>query len=143
MSTSAISVKDRWLKKIENAGIIDRLVRHYKGELDPPLDAGQIQIGLKLANKFIPDLKSVEVSGEVGISMNRLELEGRLLALGLDPSTIWGDIKELQPNQHVIEHDDGHGDSQSLGHEAQAIDNVEVSGSDDDPIPSISPRNDE
>ena len=98
--THRSSAHDRYRDKLSNAGILTRLLLHFHGKLKPPLDNGQINIGLRCLNKILPDLTSVTV--DIAIEhhdLNRLQLEGRLNALGINADKIWN---QLNPN--VIEH---------------------------------------
>lgn len=109
-----ISIADRWRERISRAKILERLLKHYAGELDPPLDQGQINIGLNLIRKILPDLKSVDVSGRIEHQhFSRLELEARLIALGRDPEQVWQELEK----RHQID-----GKSLKLGDNSGAID---------------------
>jgi len=119
-TTIRMTVAERTRQKIVDANIISRLLKHYRGELEYPMDAGQINIGLKLLNKVLPDLKSVDVRGRVDVQIeSRLELEGRLLAMGQNPDEVWQSLE----NRHVIAVDPPvdvvETDSQSVADEAQ------------------------
>ena len=89
MSSNRLSHKDRTLKKMSEAHIIDRLIKHFLGELDPPLDAGQINVGLRLANKLLPDLKAIEQTIKDDRKRTKAEVDAALMANGIDPEEIW------------------------------------------------------
>ena len=119
---------DRWRKRIEAANVMARLLKHYAGELDPPMDQGQINIGLRLLDKVMPSLKSVDVSGRIEHThMTRLELEGRLVAMGRDPNEVWQSLEKRHTIQGLTNGSDKASDSESTAHDTQAIDNAEES----------------
>ena len=94
MSTNRLSHKDRTLKKMSEAHIIDRLIQHFLGTLDPPMDAGQINIGLRLANKLLPDLKAIEQTIKDDRKKSKLEVDAALIANGIDPEKIWKQVTQ-------------------------------------------------
>jgi hypothetical protein len=49
-------------QKIQNSKVLNRLIQHVEGELK--LDKSQVSAGLGLLKKVLPDLASVEVSGD-------------------------------------------------------------------------------
>lgn len=54
--------------KIRNSNILRRLISHAEFDEDHEnhvkLTGSQVKVGLALINKFLPDLKAVEVSGD-------------------------------------------------------------------------------
>lgn len=48
--------------KIQASSIINRLMKAYEGEIE--LTATQVNIGKTLLDKVLPDLKSIEMSGD-------------------------------------------------------------------------------
>ena len=73
MPKQACTQEPEWRAKIRAGNIATRLLKCFAGELE--LTKGQIQIGLKFLDKFMPDLKSVEVSGDVTHNHKELTLE--------------------------------------------------------------------
>ena len=63
MSTNRAPHKERTIEKIRNAKVLERLLKHFNGELE--LSATQVNVGLSLIKKYLPDLKAVEHTGEV------------------------------------------------------------------------------
>jgi hypothetical protein len=123
------TISERWRDRISKAKILERLLKHYAGLLDPPLDQGQITIGLKLVSKIMPDLKSVDVSGRIEhIHMSRLELEGRLVALGRDPNEVWQSLEKRHKIQALALNGKGAIDSVSTAHDTQDVDIIEEHG---------------
>jgi hypothetical protein len=59
---------ERWREKIRQSGIMERMVRIAKGELedDPKVLAVQTRTGMALLNKVLPDLTRQELVGENG-----------------------------------------------------------------------------
>jgi len=55
--------KQRTIERIRAGGIVTRLMKHVKGELE--MSSTQVQAARILLNKALPDLKAVEHSGEV------------------------------------------------------------------------------
>ena len=53
--------------KIQASAIINRLMKAYDGEIE--LTAIQVNIGKTLLDKILPDLKSVEMSGDADAPM--------------------------------------------------------------------------
>lgn len=53
--------------KIVNSSILNRLIRHAEGLED--MGQSEVNAGLALLKKVMPDLKSVEVTGEGGGAM--------------------------------------------------------------------------
>jgi hypothetical protein len=117
-------LNERWRKRISEANILDRLLQHFAGTLKPPLTASQVQVGLKLVSKVMPDLKAVEVKGYVAhLAMNRQELENRLTALGYSPDEVWDRLEgKTQQKQQVIESDGKDTDTKSVDQDTQVID---------------------
>lgn len=127
MSTSVNTLPDRWREKISKSNLFDRLISHLKGELEPPLNAADMNGILKVIGKVLPDLKSVEVTGSINhTTLNRGELEARLTAMGRDPTELFKNIGNVQPIQQVIEHEPidqaEPTDTQSIADESQAVD---------------------
>lgn len=89
-----MTVLDRTRKKISDANILDRLLQHFAGTLEKPLNAGQIQIGLKLVNKIAPDLKQVEYRGELRIMVTKQDIDSRLIEFGIDADKVWKELPE-------------------------------------------------
>lgn len=48
--------------KIANGNVLNRLQKHFDGEVD--LSPTQVQVGLALLKKFLPDLQAIELSGD-------------------------------------------------------------------------------
>jgi hypothetical protein len=95
-----VPLHDRWKDRISRAKVLERLLKHYQGELDPPMDQSQVTIGLRLLDKILPSLKAVDVSGRIEHQhLTRLELEARLIALGRDPADVWQQLEK----RHTIE----------------------------------------
>jgi len=57
--------KQRSIDKIKNGNILDRLIKHFNGEIE--LSATQANIGLSLIKKYLPDMKLIEQTGEVTV----------------------------------------------------------------------------
>ena len=55
--------KQRTSEKIQNAMIVDRLVDHFNGRVE--LSQSQVNVGLGLIKKYLPDIKAIEHGGEV------------------------------------------------------------------------------
>ena len=125
-TTQRMTVQERWAKKIRDANILDRLIKHVNGQLDPPMEPSAVQAAMKLVGKIMPDLKSTEITGTIGVkSMNRLELEGRLLQLGIDPNSVW---QKLEGRAQVIDSKVINGqssDKESIDEQQQAIEFIE------------------
>jgi hypothetical protein len=49
--------------RIRQAKILNRLIKHFNGEQE--LSQSQVNVGLRLLGKLLPDLKAVEQTGEV------------------------------------------------------------------------------
>ena len=56
------SKNDNWRDKIRVGVIVDRFLKHFNGKIE--LSSTQIKAGQAILNKLVPDLKSVEHSGE-------------------------------------------------------------------------------
>jgi hypothetical protein len=52
--------QDRTRQKIADSGVLDRLTKCLKGEVE--LTPGQISIGLKFLDKLVPNLQSQEIA---------------------------------------------------------------------------------
>ena len=65
MADNRLPHKERLRKKIQTAMVADRLIKAFNGEIE--LTQTQANIGLRLLNKMLPDLKAVELDGEVGV----------------------------------------------------------------------------
>ena len=63
MSTNRQPHKQRSIEKIRNAKVLERLIKHFNGELE--LSATQVNVGLSLIKKLIPDLKQTEHTGTI------------------------------------------------------------------------------
>ena len=55
--------KQRTIEKIQNAKVLERLIKHFNGDLK--LSQTQITVGINLIKKYIPDLKAIEHGGEM------------------------------------------------------------------------------
>jgi hypothetical protein len=55
-------MSDEHRTKIANAQVLNRLIDHHLGRLE--LSKTQVDVGLALLRKVLPDLSQVEVSGE-------------------------------------------------------------------------------
>jgi len=125
------SLPDRWRDRIASAQILTRLVKHFNGELDPPLDAGQIQVGLALMRKVLPDLKAMEITGTVNHrGMSKLELDSRLASLGYDPGDVWQAIE----NRHKIAKGQSAIGTEPAPIDAQVIDSTDKNGNGSKPV---------
>ena len=56
--------------KIKAQSLINRLQAHVDAP-EPLLDSSQVNAAKTLLNKVLPDLKAVDHSGEVGVTINR------------------------------------------------------------------------
>ena len=56
---------ERTREKLREAGLIDRLIRCSKGDVQ--MTPEQIRATTFLINKFMPDLKAIEHSGDIGL----------------------------------------------------------------------------
>lgn len=54
--------------KIQASQLINRLTKHALSD-EPIMDSSQVTAATRLLNKVVPDMKAVEHSGEVGISV--------------------------------------------------------------------------
>lgn len=59
-------------KKIQAAQIINRFQKCINGEIE--LDAQQVSCGKALLNKILPDLKAVDVSGEMDFKLPPMQI---------------------------------------------------------------------
>jgi len=73
MSTRRSPHKARTIEKIRNAKVLERLIKHFKGELE--LSASQVNVGLNLIKKYIPDTKSVEMKIEGTVQIDKVKRE--------------------------------------------------------------------
>ena len=95
------TLPDRWRKKLSDAGVLARLIKHFNNELDVPLDNGQVQLGVAFMRKLIPDLQATTVEVNINHSaMNVHELSARLSSLGYQPEQVWNQLN----NNNIIEH---------------------------------------
>ncbi len=93
-----LSVTERWRTKISDSVMFDDLIKYCEGKLD--MTTARANAILRIVGKILPDLQSVTVDVSVEHhDLNRLQLEGRLNALGINADKIWN---QLNPN--VIEH---------------------------------------
>lgn len=51
-------------EKIRAGVILERIERHALGELDPPMDASQLKAAEIALRKCIPDLQSIQLTGD-------------------------------------------------------------------------------
>ena len=131
------TVTDRWRLRISESNILFRLIEHVEGRLE--LTGTQCATGLKLIGKILPDLQAVVV--EVAIehhSLNKLQLEGRLNALGINADKIWN---QLNPN--VIEHTNNNSCIDIHESEDTNESSVESESVEDDLIEGTTPMDDE
>jgi len=63
MSTDKRTHIQRHVEKIQNAMVVERLIKHFNGEVE--LSQTQVNVGLGLIKKYLPDMKAVEHTGEV------------------------------------------------------------------------------
>lgn len=61
-------------EKIQASQVVNRLIKHVLGELE--LSPTQVTAACKLMNKTIPDLKSLEISGD---EANPLKTENKVI----------------------------------------------------------------
>ena len=91
------SLHERWRDRISKGNILDRLMKHFDGEVD--LTPSQVTVGLKIFDKMIPSLKHIEHSGMIEHhQMSIHDLNARLSALGHNPDEIW---KQLNNNKVI------------------------------------------
>ena len=91
-----VGIAERMRLRIQSSNMLDRLIRHVTDELE--MSATQCQVALKLVGKILPDLKQVEVNATVEHkSLNIHELNGRLIALGRDPQSVWDSLDTMKP----------------------------------------------
>ena len=124
-----VPLHDRWKEKISQSNVLTRLIKHFNGELDPPLDQTQVQIGLAFVRKVLPDLKSVDISGRIEHQhMSRLELEHRLIALGRDPKQVWQELEtrhQTEAKSLKVGDNSGAIDPQSIAQQPQLPEIIE------------------
>lgn len=61
-----IVLSEAWKEKIRTSLIINRMVKHFDGELE--LTNSQIKVAEILLKKVVPDLKSIEMSGSLEVT---------------------------------------------------------------------------
>lgn len=59
---------DEVKQKIKASQLINRLTSHALSD-QPIMDASQVTAAVKLLNKVLPDMKAVEHSGQVGLTV--------------------------------------------------------------------------
>ena len=64
MANNRLPHKQRSIEKIRNAKVLERLIKHFNGEIE--LSTTQTNVGLSLIKKYLPDQKAVEHSGAIG-----------------------------------------------------------------------------
>lgn len=64
--TSRMAMSDDHRLKIKNSNILNVLIEHVQGTRE--MSATQVSAGIALLRKVLPDLSSVEQSGEVQVS---------------------------------------------------------------------------
>ena len=113
MTTETVNRVDaatRWRKKLSDANVFDRLLKHFNNELRVPLTGSQVMLGIKLMGKVLPDLQSSTLDIQVNHqSMNRLELEARMMQMGIDVDKEWQTIdnmKVIDVKPVLVEQDD-------------------------------------
>jgi hypothetical protein len=62
--TAGFRMSDEHRVKIQNSNILNSLIEHVEGKRE--MSATQVSAGLGLLKKVLPDLSSVELSGEGG-----------------------------------------------------------------------------
>lgn len=70
--TNRTKLDDKWKEKIKAGVILDRLHKHVMDELE--MTQSQINAAKILLNKVYPDLKAVDVTGEVDHRINTIEV---------------------------------------------------------------------
>ena len=85
--------------KIRRAKMLDRLIKCYNGEVE--MTPQQVQIGLKLIGKVLPDLKATEHSGTIThkdvTELTDAEIAARIAQLvGGDPAQAGGSTKSTE-----------------------------------------------
>ena len=63
MANNRLAHKQRTIEKIQNAKVLERLIKHFDGEVE--LSQTQVTVGINLIKKYIPDLKAIEHGGEM------------------------------------------------------------------------------
>lgn len=58
--------KEKTKEKIKTGMILRRLLQHFNGEIE--MSASQVNVGLALLRKTLPDLKSIEQTGTMAIT---------------------------------------------------------------------------
>ena len=116
-----ITFTQRSIEKIKNGRLLDNLMKYCNGKLE--LTGKQVDCHLRLINKVLPDLQSVQHDVSINNqSLNMYDLNARLASLGHDPEAIWSRLSTNKPL--VIEHD-----PISTSDSIDAIDSVETSDS--------------
>jgi hypothetical protein len=98
----------RWREKVQGSHILNRLIAcaegvdyYVAGNLIEAMTHTESQVALRLVDKILPSLASVQVEQTVvHIGLQRHELDARLLALGQDPNKIWnrlGGVIDVEP----------------------------------------------
>jgi len=60
---------DEVKQKIQASQLINRLTTHALSD-EPIMDASQVNAAVRLLNKVVPDLKAVDHTGQVGLTVN-------------------------------------------------------------------------
>lgn len=101
MSTSVSTIPDRWRAKISGSSILNQLILFAEGKID--MLPHRAATGIKLIGKILPDLQSVSIEASINHSdLNRLELDAKLIALGMDPLDTWKGLDKPIINHHAI-----------------------------------------
>lgn len=99
-----ISSIERQRQRLERADLVGKLIDFVNGKIK--LSADQERAAGRLLNKYMPDLKQVEHTGQVGLVTSREAVEKQLLEHGLDPQMVFGSMqrKPAIKAPEVIEH---------------------------------------
>ena len=105
------SLTERSIAKIKNANLLTRLIQYCNNELE--LTGKQVDVHLKLVNKYLPDLQAVQHNVDVNHNVVDIHtLNARLSALGHDPQSVFQAISNNQPIDAVYKHVDNDVDNQ-------------------------------
>ncbi len=88
---SNLAISDKWRRRIAESVMLSQLIEYAEGRID--MTNSRANTILRLVGKVLPDLQSIQVDVAVEHkTLNKLELEQRLLSLGHNPSMVWNQL---------------------------------------------------